>query len=262
MIKFIRNRPVVTTMGITVIALITFLLVGSLSGDSIFEFIYDNLPVFVLGSVIFMIPIFINATNDTLKIDLISPDMVSKLRSYYGDYNNYIENPFNMIFSRLYLELADQRSHATKNLALGVGFTVIAVLLSIFLVVTTQSKNVQSLDIQKYLATFLSPKVAVIIFIEGIAFFFLRWYGKNLGKISEISDKILLIELKLAAQYTLRQDFPDKKFLAENILNTNIQQEKQDCSYHIKNEKFSLDSELISKIVERLKSSILNDKEE
>ncbi len=256
MFNFIRKRPVVTIMSIAVFALISLLTFAFVSTDNMFEFVYQNLPIFIFGSVLFMIPIFANTTNDTLKIDLIDQNMVNNLRLYYGNYDNYQNNPFFMIFSRLYLELADQRSHATKNLALGVGFTVVAVVLSVLLVVVTQSVSVQSFELKQYLTTFLLPKVAVIIFIESIALFFLKWYGRNLEKMTKISDKMLIIELKLVAQYTLKQELPEQKILIEDILKTNIKEEEK-----ILKKKDSLISEkILLKLLDKLNINLSNTK--
>lgn len=160
--------------------------IGFYQGRNIFDFFNENLPMFVIGSVIFMIPVFVHAKSSTLKLDLINPELVKRINENYGDYEGLSKQPFSMILGRLYLEMADQRSHATKNLALGVGFTTIAVVLSIFLIVAAQSEAVQKMDMNAYIATFLIPKVAVILFIEGIALFFLKWYGKNIDKISDI----------------------------------------------------------------------------
>jgi len=222
MLNLINNRPVVLSLAAAVMSFAILVLYGLNSGGDIFDFFYVNMPSFIIGSVLFIIPIFVHATRNTTKTDLIDSDAVIRLREYYKNQDNYASNPFGMIVSRLYLELADQRSHATKNLSLGVGFTVIAVILSIFLIVATQSKSVQSLDMNKYVATFLFPKIAAIVFIEGIAMFFLRWYGKNLIRIANISTQLLGIEIKILANHidnNLTDGF-NKGAVVDNLLKT------------------------------------------
>lgn len=254
MLNLINNRPVVLSLLVAVLAFIFLVTYGLLTSSHIFDYFYAKMPLFLIATLLFAIPIFVSATQNTAKIDLVDPDTVRNLREYYKKQNNYFLSPFLMIFSRLFLELADQRSHATKNLSLGVGFTFIAVSLSVFLIITTQSGEVQALDIQKYLASFLLPKITVIVFIESIAMFFLRWYRRSLARISEISAQILDVEFKLLAHHVDRQpDSPNRDELVLNILKT-VPLSPQDQS----RDTALFDKEVLKKLIDRISINIAN----
>jgi len=73
---------------------------------------------------------------------------------------------------------------------------------------------------------------------------------------TKISDKMLTIELKLVAQYTLRQELPEQKILVEDILKTNVKEEEK-----ILKKNGSLTSEkILLKLIEKLNINLSNTK--
>jgi len=171
----------------------------SLFGYDVSTHIARNTPLMTLGVVLLLIPMFINGTQATLKSDLVDGEILEDVTSSFRKFENYNNDVFIMAIGRLYIETADQRSSAMKNLALGFGLTIISVVLAVNLVFVSRVIPVDEFNKEHYLYSYIYPRFGAIAFIQIIAAFFLRWYGKNIEKVSEISDKILIIEFKKAA---------------------------------------------------------------
>ncbi len=165
-------------------------------GIDVSAHIAKNTPLMTLGLVIMMIPLFINSTRATLRSDLIDPKVVPEIGVFFQDFSNYDTDTLKMSLIRLYLEIADQRSYSMKNLALGFGLTIVAITLAVNIVFVSRDLDVNVINESQYLLFYLFPRLGAILFIQLIATLFFRWYGKNIQRIEQISDKMLLIELK------------------------------------------------------------------
>lgn len=198
-IIYLRERNNIPYMLLVVILMVWLFAYPSIFGHDVSSHIARNTPLMTLGVVLLLIPMFISGTQATLKSDLIDGKILDDVTKSFRNFENYNNDVFIMAIGRLYIETADQRSSAMKNLALGFGLTIISVVLAVNLVFVSRVVPVDEFNKEYYLYSYIYPRFGAIAFIQIIAAFFLRWYGKNIEKISEISDKIMIIEFKKAA---------------------------------------------------------------
>lgn len=196
---YLTERPNIPVLIMLVLFMLGCFAYPVYIGVPVPEFIRTNAPVIFMGVVTLLIPLFIFATRATLLSDLVDQEMLPKWKDFLVNIDNFDHSPLKMAVVRLYLSKADSRSSSMKNLALGVGFTVISVTLVIQLTVSANAPIVMALPVEDFLIKHIGPKVGAVFFIQAIGIFFFRHYSKNLKEISAISDRILFFETKLAA---------------------------------------------------------------
>ena len=198
-VRFLIERPNIPILIALTLFLISFFVYPIALGLPVSNFILANSPLIFFGVVVLLIPLFIQATKATLTSDLIDQEMLPAWSRMLKDFDNFDSAPLKMSVARLYLAKADSRSSSMKNLALGVGFSVVTLTLLIQLSVSANTPAVLALSTDDFLIKHIGPKLGAVFFIQLIAAFFFRHYSKNLKEISVIGDKLLFIEIKLAA---------------------------------------------------------------
>ncbi len=221
--SILKHRPIVAALSLAVVAIAGFILGGAFSNSSFPDYIYNQNLLFIGGGLLLSVPIFIKATGSTLRSDLLDREIIEENKSRFTDFSAYADQPLIQSIYRLYLEAGDQRSYATKNLAIGMGATFVSFVLIVSLIVTSRSTEISELSIEHFLYTFVLPRVSGILVIQLIGTLFLRWYAQNVRKISELSDKILYLEILIAAQTFAGDDKKSKQLvLTEQMLKFSI----------------------------------------
>ena len=215
----LTERPVLRTVGIIVVALGAFLSGAAFSSSSFANYVYDYNLLFVGGTLALSVPIFFYATRSTLRSDLLDREIIEKNKDRFSDFGDYAVNPLIQSVYRLYLEAGDQRSYATKNLAIGLGITLVTFIAIVSLIITSRADDVAALPIDRYIYTYLLPRVAGVLLIQLVGSFFLRWYAENVRKIGVLSERILMLEVMLAAQVIAGDDEKSRRdVLKEQLL--------------------------------------------
>lgn len=209
--KIWKHRPVLLALSITAALSGGFIVGGSFVNSSFSDYIYDYNLLFVGGSLILSIPIFYNATRSTLRSDLLDREVIEENKERFSNFSGYEKTPLIQAVYRLYLEAGDQRSNATKNLAIGMGMTLISVITIISLIMTSRATEVAALETSKYLYTYFLPRASGVLVIQLVGSFFLRWYSQNISRIGELSERILMIEVMLASIALAGEDEKSKR---------------------------------------------------
>lgn len=199
MISYFEKRPNILPL-IMVVLFITFVFGYPLyQSENPSDFIQRNAASIFLGIIVLLIPVFVLATRATLVSDLSDERLAPKLEAQVSDFSNYDTHPLKMTVARLFLAKADQRSSSMKNLALGVGFSVVSITLVVQLAASSSSSLVLALPNEEFLVKHIGPKAGAVIFIQVVATFFFRLYARNLREIVILTDKLTFIETKIAA---------------------------------------------------------------
>lgn len=217
--KIWKQRPVVLALSIAVALVGGFLAGGAFVDSSFANYVYNYNLLFVGGTIILSIPIFYNATRSTLRSDLLDREIIEENKERFANFSGYEKSPLVQSVYRLYLEAGDQRSYATKNLAIGMGLTLVSAIVIVSLIVTSRATDIAALETERFLYTYLLPRASGVLIIQLVGGFFLRWYSQNVGRIGELSERILLIEVMLAAQVLAGEDEKSKRdVLKEQLL--------------------------------------------
>lgn len=217
--KIWKQRPVVLAISVFIALLGGFLAGGAFVDSTFSNYIYDYNLLFVGGTLVLAIPIFYNATRSTLRSDLLDREVIEENKARFSNFAGYETAPLVQSVYRLYLEAGDQRSYANKNLALGMGMTLVSVIVIISLIITSRATDVASLSTEKFIYTYLLPRASGVLIIQIVGSFFFRWYSQNIRRIGELSERILLIEVMLASQKLAGDDEKSKReVLKEQLL--------------------------------------------
>lgn len=217
--KIWKQRPVVLALSVAVALVAGFLAGGAFVDSSFADYVYNYNLLLVSGAIVVCIPIFYNATRSTLRSDLLDRDILEENKERFSNFSGYEHSPLVQSVYRLYLEAGDQRSYATKNLAIGMGLTVVSVIVIFSLIVTSRATDVAALETERFLYTYLLPRASGVLIVQLVGAFFLRWYSQNIRRIGDLSERILMIEVMLAAQVLAGKDEKSKRdVLKEQLL--------------------------------------------
>lgn len=204
--KIWKQRPNVVFLSLATLFIGMFVTVSALFEITFSDYIHSYSSLLIGGTIIFSIPIFYNATRSTLKSDILDSEIIDEYKNKFKNFDNYSKDPLLHSVYRLYLQAADQKTYAAKNLAIGMGLTLVAVILFVSLIFTSRSSVVESLPMDVFLYTHLLPRIAGAVLIQFVASMFLRWYSLNVNRIGVLSDQIIYIEILMNTQSLAEND--------------------------------------------------------
>lgn len=252
--KIWKQRPVVLALSVAIALIGGFLIGGAFVNTSFSDYVHNFNLLLVGGTVLLAIPIFYNATRSTLRSDLLDREVIEENKARFSNFSGYETSPLVQSVYRLYLEAADQRSYATKNLAIGMGLTLVTVIVIVSLIITSRATEISALDIERFLYTYLLPRASGVLVIQLVGGFFLRWYSQNVRRIGEISERILFIEVMLASQVLAGDDEKSKRdVLKEQLLTFDLSKLSDK-----KDDPDRLDRAVIKKIASNTSVSLSN----
>ncbi|WP_248064272.1 hypothetical protein [Paenibacillus silvae] len=131
-------------------------------------------------------------------------NFIDNIKSKIGEYNNKAEltsllaTGFNNIRERLTKEVNDLNRRGNVNLVLGIFITFAGIILLYYFVYGVKVEHKSILDFSMYFI----PKLALVVFIETFAYFFLSLYKVSLSEIKYYQNELTKIDLNNVALLT------------------------------------------------------------